>query len=238
MLDKKSAVPLYIQAREVLLERIESGTYPTDEKIPSEKELCEEFGISRMTLRQVITWLVRDGKLYSIQGKGTYVSQPKITADSVREGNIRSLLMELERGVKNEALEVKLFTCPASIREIMGLTNGENIYQVETLGMKNGNPLRVDVSYIPQKFCSTLHIKDLEANTLDSILKDQYGFLESRLEETVEAAPATKEDASALQVEKGHPLLLCTTKSFNSDGQIYKYTITMYPGEKVRLRFL
>ena len=65
MLERKNAQPLYVQARNILLSRIENEEYGINEKIPSESELCQEFGISRMTIRSVLTELVRDGKLFT-----------------------------------------------------------------------------------------------------------------------------------------------------------------------------
>ena len=71
MLERASSQPLYSQARDVLLSRLNAGEYKVHEQIPSENELCKEFGVSRVTIRSVLTELVREGRLYRIQGKGT-----------------------------------------------------------------------------------------------------------------------------------------------------------------------
>src|SRR5690349_24938010 len=72
-------LPRYYQLKEIIRERIMAGEWEPGALIPSERELCEQYGISRMTARQSITELVNEGYLYREQGKGTFVAQPKIT---------------------------------------------------------------------------------------------------------------------------------------------------------------
>src|SRR3954447_21073705 len=81
---KSGPLPRYYQLKEIIRERIRSGEWPTGSLIPSERELCERYGISRMTARQSITELVTEGLLYREQGKGTYVGRPKIAQQLLR----------------------------------------------------------------------------------------------------------------------------------------------------------
>src|SRR5260370_30645371 len=76
---RNSPLPRYYQLKEIIRERIRSGEWKPGELIPSERELSEKYGISRMTARQAITELVNEGLFYREQGKGTFVSQRKIT---------------------------------------------------------------------------------------------------------------------------------------------------------------
>ena len=94
MLDRSSSQPLYVQIRNILVSRLDSEQYRVNEQIPSEKTLCQEFGISRETLRSVLTELVREGRLYRVQGKGTFVAEPKITANAISYAGIRQQLEE------------------------------------------------------------------------------------------------------------------------------------------------
>ena len=92
LLSREVSTSLHIQVREILLSRINSYIYPANSKIPSENDLSKEFGISRMTLRNVITELVWGGYLYRIQGKGTFVTEMKISAQSTQYIGIREQL--------------------------------------------------------------------------------------------------------------------------------------------------
>jgi GntR family transcriptional regulator len=238
MLDKESPMPLYLQARELLEERIQSGHYQVNQKIPSENELSIEFGISRMTLRQVVKWLERDGFLYTIQGKGTYVAKPKITAETENgTGIIEQLgMIEVNLGCTNQVLEIESYSCPPSLQKIMGLETTDKVYRLEMLGQVNEEPLWVGISYIPQKFCPQMEVEKLKAAWTVDLLRETFGLVPSIIEQTIEAVSATKEDAQALNVKKGHPLLSCTIKRFTKDMQVYEYCSKMYLGEKVKLR--
>ena len=76
--DKESRIPIYLQLKELIKERILQGEYRPGQLIPSERELCMQYGISRMTARQAIGELQNEGYLYKLQGKGTFVSSGKI----------------------------------------------------------------------------------------------------------------------------------------------------------------
>ena len=71
-LDKNVPIPLYYQLKRLILEDIENGTYPIGSDIPTELQLSEMFDISRTTVRQAITELVQEGRLYRVKSKGTF----------------------------------------------------------------------------------------------------------------------------------------------------------------------
>ena len=78
IIHRNSPIPIYHQLKEILLKKIRTGEWPPGALIPSERELCETYGISRMTARQAITDLVNEGVCYREQGRGTFVSPHKI----------------------------------------------------------------------------------------------------------------------------------------------------------------
>jgi GntR family transcriptional regulator len=77
LINKYSNVPLYSQLKYLIINKIESGEYPEESKIPSEQELCEQYDISRPTVRQAISELTNNGYLYKEKGKGTFVAKSK-----------------------------------------------------------------------------------------------------------------------------------------------------------------
>ena len=84
-LDKTVPVPLYFQLKALILEEIRSGKYETDSLIPTEKELSEQFDISRTTVRQAVTELVQEGWLYRVKSKGTFIAPKKMTQDFLQK---------------------------------------------------------------------------------------------------------------------------------------------------------
>jgi GntR family transcriptional regulator len=92
MLDRNSPLPLHAQLEEIIKAGIENEEWPFESVIPSENELSKMYGISRMTVRSVITRLVHEGLLYSVPGKGTFVSEPKIVSRPLSQMGIREQL--------------------------------------------------------------------------------------------------------------------------------------------------
>src|SRR3712207_2077198 len=78
VLDRTSFVPLYYQLQEVLKEQIESGVWRPGEAIPSEPELARRFGVSRVVVRQALAILSDDRQIVRVQGRGTFVAEPKL----------------------------------------------------------------------------------------------------------------------------------------------------------------
>jgi len=77
VINKYSNVPLYSQLKNLIIQKIESGEYAGDTRIPSEQEFCDMYGISRPTVRQAINELTSNGYLYKQKGKGTFVTKAK-----------------------------------------------------------------------------------------------------------------------------------------------------------------
>jgi GntR family transcriptional regulator len=88
-LDRGSSVPLYYQLQELLHQQIASGRFKVGDALPSEGALCRLFGVSRIVVRQALQVLVDDGEVVRMQGKGTFVSEPKV--DLVAGGLVRVL---------------------------------------------------------------------------------------------------------------------------------------------------
>ena len=76
-INKYSNVPLYCQLKNLIVKKIENGEFEADKKIPSEQDFCEQYNISRPTVRQAINELTATGQLYKLKGKGTFVSAQK-----------------------------------------------------------------------------------------------------------------------------------------------------------------
>lgn len=102
-LERESAVPLYLQLEEILIEKIKSGEWSPSHRIPSENELNRIFGLSRMTVRGVLTKLVNEGLLIRVPGKGTYVApSAKISAVSPAYRGVREQLEALGYATSTE----------------------------------------------------------------------------------------------------------------------------------------
>ena len=119
--------PLHIKLKQALIAGITAGTYPAGDRIPSERELCEQFHVSRTTTRRTLLELVHEGWLYTVAGKGTYVAE-------------RPLDHGMPAGVDFQARLVgQLRTAPAALRAAVRMAGG-NVYTGD--GFSRGRDLR------------------------------------------------------------------------------------------------
>ena len=235
MLNRNVAEPLYVQVHNILLDRINTDTYSINTKIPSESELCAEFGVSRMTLRSVITELVRDGRLYRIQGKGTFVSEPKITANTGSYIGIREQLEQQGYEVKTTLLGVENVIPSADVSKILALDVDEKVYIIRRLRYIKNEPLSLHTSYIPVKYCSGLEKQDFCNEQLCKILSQNYGLIRKTVNETLESILATNEESSSLNILKGYPLLLLSDKIYDAEGRLFEYSKVVFRGDKIQI---
>ena len=119
-LDKDVPIPLYFQLEKLILEEIDNGNYPVGSMIPTEMELSQMFGISRTTVRQAISDLVREEHLYRIKSKGTFVAHPKLVQGFIQsiqsfDDDVRST----GRTPSTEVLDLKLVELEPEVAQLM-----------------------------------------------------------------------------------------------------------------------
>lgn len=235
MLSRNIAEPLYMQVHNILLDRINTDVYSVNERIPSESEMCAEFGISRMTLRSVITELVRDGRLYRIQGKGTFVAGPKITANTGAYIGIREQLEQQGYEVKTTLLGVDNTIPDASVAKMFGLGSEERVYVIRRLRYVKNEPISLNTSFIPVKYCPGLEKQDFCNEQLCNILSQNYGFVRKSVKETLESVVATNEESATLDIRRGYPLLLLCDRIYNVEDRLFEYSKVVFRGDKIQI---
>ena len=236
MLDHTSAKPLYAQMEELIRENLETGKWAPGSIIASENELSREHGISRMTVRNVITKLVQEGLLFRIPGKGTYVAEPKIVAKSLSYAGIREQLEQMGYEVSTKLLDI---TCTKGTKEMcdrFGVGQNSLFYVIRRLRYIKAEPLSVHTSYIPISLCPGLEKLDLVSEQLCKVLSKEYGLNRNRTQETLESVAATKEDAKILNISPGHPLLLLHDTIMEENGKPFEYASVLFRGEKIKLK--
>ena len=147
-LHRESFVPLYFQLAEILKERIEAGDWPPGGRFLSERELCDQFGVSRTVVRPALTMLEDDGQLVRIKGRGTFVAPAKVV-DRVR-GLTRSLSEPIPDGTQIRVLHAVLQKPERQIAEELGVESRRDVIaHLTTVTSVQGRPLFLCDSFIP-----------------------------------------------------------------------------------------
>lgn len=236
-IDKKSPIPAYYQLKNIILRKINSSEYKEDDIIPSERELSDSLGISRMTVRQALNQLVSEGVLYREKGKGTFVSKTKI-----EQRNIMSFSdTVVKKGMlpSTRVLNLGKEECSDYIKEILDLKENELVFNIKRLRLANNIPVGIEEDFIPEKYCPNLDKFDL-TGSLYKIIKDEYSHIINYADNIVEAAKPTKLEKELLNITSTTPVLniksviitdvslkLLYEKSIYRSDE-YKYNIRVY----------
>jgi GntR family transcriptional regulator len=193
-------VPKYIQLGRILRDKIVSQEYRPGDRIPSEVALGDTYHVSRITVRQAIDRLVRDGFLARRQGLGTYVLAQKLrrnisrvytfTGDMQNMGlkpSSRVLELVVEEADEDTALSLQL---PSSNWKVTRLTR---------VRLANGTPILLEATRIPEHLCPGLVEKDFSKGSLYRILTEDYRLPPHHAEETYEAIVLRRRDAELLE---------------------------------------
>lgn len=237
MLDKNSSTPLYIQLDDILRLHILNGDWKPQQLIPSENQLSKLYGISRMTVRSVITSLVNEGLLYRVQGKGTFVSTPKISAKSPAYVGIREQLEKQGYLIETKIVEWNIMQAGKRIANILDATDPVEVYHIRRLRYANGEPVSIHESYIPRHLCESLCEDDIEQEQLCHVLSKRYNLAAKEVNETLESVSASASEAKLLNIPEGYPLLLLKETNRTAAKQAFEYTKIVFRGDKIKIEF-
>jgi GntR family transcriptional regulator len=235
-IDKKNGIPYYYQLKKYIIEEIESGAWKTGEQILPETKICELFDISRTVVKQTFQELVNEGYLIKKKAKGTFVSEPKIN-----ENLVQSLMGFYEdmtaRGfkVKNDILWQKKIPATEKIAKQLNLEVGEDVIVIRRLRKLNDEPIVLDKTHMPYKFCPGLLNEDLSNKSLYGYIEGEYNLKIDRGRRYIEAVIASAEEAKLLKVKKGAPLLYIESISYLKDGTPLEYYNALHRGDRIRL---
>jgi GntR family transcriptional regulator len=231
---KKTGMPLYLQIKEHLLAKIDAGTWPEEAMIPTESELCEQYDVSKITVREAIKLLVRDGRLSRIPGKGTFISRQKIEQKLDRFFSFTR--WALQNGLEPASRILKVETLPSDghIARHLEIPEGEPVTRVERLRLGSSEPLMFEVIWVPSSLCPDLHLHDLANVPLNDILQNDYGISLVRARESIEPQTADAYVSRLLAIEKEVLLLHVEHTAYTSQGRVAYFVASSYRGDRVK----
>lgn len=224
---------LYQQVKETLLAEIDAGRLQASDRVPSERELSDQYGMSRMTVRHALTQLVSEGVLYRQQGKGTFVARPKIRQKLI---GLTSFTEDMaSRGMLPGArvLTVQLVTAPYMARHALGLPENAKVIRVERLRLADGEPMALEVVHLPERFSAVMH-QSLEDASLYTLLEQQFGVRVLSATQSIEPALADAALARVLKVREAALLLLLERITFDERGEPVEFVSSHYRADRYR----
>ncbi len=231
-IDRKSHVPVYWQIKESILKEITSGKLKPGDKILSEPQLKDKYGVSRLTARSAVTELVNEGYLIRKQGYGTFIQKPRIENSQENFKGFKSDMEDKGFTVSSDILEAAEIDAPELILSSLNLDTDDKVYKIKRLRFANSEPIVIHESYIPSVYCPDLLQFNFEDESLYSVLSGKYKKIIQNATEHLEAISADDETASFLEISKGNPILYITRLSFINDNIPFEFSRSWYRGDR------
>ncbi len=224
-------VPVYIQIHNEIRKEIESGKWAVGERIPSERQLSQDFDVSRMTLRQAIQTLVDEGILQRQVGSGTYVASSKV--QEKMSGTTSFTEITESQGKKPSSKTVSYHVADPSISEIekLKLKNGDQVLRMERIRYADKQPICFEVATIPIGIVDSLNKKDI-TSSLYKALEDKAGLKLGNATQTVSAILASEKIANFLNVKRGSAVLRVRQVTTLDDERPFEYVRSQYAGDR------
>jgi len=211
---------------------IDTGVWPEKTQLPSERELCERFGISRITVRQTLHQLVSEGRLVRSHGRGTFVAHAPL----------RKWLLPLvgftediaSRGQKPGAhvLAFESVVPPPAVAEELQMAEGERAIVLKRIRTADGVPMAVETVHAPEKLCPGILSENLEDHSFYGLLGRRYGIQPGRASQSWQAVACPRPDARLLGIRTGSPVLQIGRTTYEKGGRPFEHLQSFFRGDR------
>jgi GntR family transcriptional regulator len=235
MLNKTTA-PLYLQVKEEIIDLIQRGELKPNDQLPSQRELVSTYGASHMTVRRALDELIDEGLIYAIPGKGIYVREHKLQAESCPLMSFTEEMALRGMHASSTVLAARLVPASTVMARTLDVELGMPLAYLRRLRLADGLPMALQTNYLKSWLCPGLLERDLQDASLYNLLRQEYQLCLTSSKGTVEAALADDEHASLLGMELPAALLITEQVSFLENGQPIEYVRTAYRGDRYQYR--
>lgn len=221
-LDVNNPLPLHVQLKYFLSEEIRSGKYI--DKIPSERELMDRFLVSRSTVREAISGLVREGILEKKHGKGTFISLRPVQ-------EWLGYLSSYDETVKKTGMVPSsklLYHGKESSCDIVAILGVNEYYLIERLRLANNKPVAIKKHYYPIEIGNQLAKYDLNSAVLYDLLESDLGIKLRDAEQLITSGTPSKKVAQYLEISKRSSVLIKEQLIFDVEIKPVEYSKSFF----------
>jgi GntR family transcriptional regulator len=226
---------LHARVRAELARRIAAGEVADEGRLPTERALCAEFGVSRVTVRRALAELAGDGLIYAVQGRGTFAAPARV--DEPPNALLSFHQLAASRRLAAGARPLRSEVRPATISEseLFEVAPGAALFALERLRTLDGLPVAVDHSLVPLAIAPELPEVDWAVESLYARLAAA-GHAPVRADYAVEAQGADAPTAAALSLADGAPVLVAESLAHSAAGRVVDAGRIVYLGDRYRFR--
>jgi GntR family transcriptional regulator, phosphonate transport system regulatory protein len=236
-LERGNGVAVWRQIEAALVEDIRQQTFAPGERLPTETELADRFGVNRHTVRRALGVLERGGLIRVEQGRGTFVQDYAIDYTIGRRTRFSQNLENVGLAASMEMLRASEMPASSEIAKALGLKRGARIVQVVTLGRAEGRPINLAASHFSATRFAGIAERVRETGSITQALRE-FGIDDyTRGTTRVTARLPDDETARLLSQPKTRPVLQVESINLDADGEPLQYSVANFSGDWVQLVF-
>jgi GntR family transcriptional regulator len=228
-------VPRYHRIAEELRERIQSGDLGPGVRLPNQRRLARDFGVTLMTVRHALELLERDNLIRRQHGLGTFVAAPSIDYDILQLRRLAGELRAQGEPVSTRLLSSRFVAADRRVSAALEIGPRARALQVERLRLVDGRPMSLQRSFLPALIGEELLKADLAATPLRQALEFKVGLVIARARESVSAVRLGRREARELGCAVGAPAFESERVSFAVGGQAVVFDRVFIPGDRFRI---
>ena len=234
VLDRAEGRPLYFQLKHWISEQIAGGRFPPGSRLPDEQQLSSSLGVSRGVVRQAMSELAFEGRVSKQQGRGTFVTEPKVEARLMSQlPGLAADAAAHGRSVSSHVLGLDEVPAGEVVAQSLGIAEGTPVVRLERLRSIDAEPLALAVTYLPAALAGGLLDVDLEGEvSLYEVLARDFDLPVVGARRRVEAAVAGAREARLLTVRRGAPLLVLRSVSHTTGDRPLESFAAMHRGDR------
>ena len=231
-----SPLPLYVQIRDNLRRQILDGSYEVHERLPSENEMMNTFGVSRITIRQALRDLHNEGLVFSAQGKGTFVSKPKAVQNVQRLEGFGEAMAAQGYEASARVLSIQQMKAPKAVVAALDLQPGEDVVEVKRVRYLNRSPVCIDHSYFPMDIGRKMFSLDLSGDIFP-LLENFFGIPLGGADIGLDAILADEEAQQYLNLKTGEAILRVERLTHDQEGRPIDFEYLCSRGDSYKYQF-
>jgi GntR family transcriptional regulator len=235
-LPQSSTVPLYTQIKEALRAKIIDGTYVAYQRLPSESEMINAFGVSRITVRQAMNDLQKEGLLFKVHGKGTFVAMPNVSQELTHLQGFGEAMRLLGHETFSEVFGLKAVEGSATICAKLRLPERARVIEIRRVRYLNREPVSIDYSWVRYDIGSRLTEQNLADKDLFSLLENELGHPLHSADVEIDATSASDEIAKRLHIAPHSPILRIERLTYEGDTTPLVFEYLHYRAESFKYK--
>ena len=225
MIDKSSPIPVYYQLKNDLISKISEGIWKAGDCIASERELCEIYGVSRMTIRQAIGELVQEGILLRVKGKGTFVCEQTFKQKDMI--SFTEIIKQMGKSLRSELVEFEIIETPEDFSDIFSL---DKLYKITRKRIVDEECVALERVYIPVDYCGYID-EEMLKGSLFKILED-FGYKVDYSQSSIVSVIMDNELKELFDVNNQVPMLKIVSKTYDLNNKLIFLEEAIYRSDK------